>query len=135
MQSNLRDRGQFPLRTPLGSIGIGGSLAAPPLPHHRAYGSVHGGSVDYAAGAPAREARRRVLRLVVLRTRSLNRTMACGAMRRRGAAPPVKLNPRNLRCDGGATALLALLIRSFSRRSRKRSTLAISRSPARKLHT
>ena len=25
-------------------IGIGGSLAAPPLPHHRAYGSVHGGS-------------------------------------------------------------------------------------------
>jgi hypothetical protein len=27
-----------------GLIGIGGSLAAPPLPHHRAYGSVHGGS-------------------------------------------------------------------------------------------
>src|ERR1700724_3377907 len=26
------------------AIGIGGSLAAPPLPHHRAYGSVHGGS-------------------------------------------------------------------------------------------
>src|SRR4029077_12887845 len=25
-------------------IGIGGSLSAPPLPHHRAYGSVHGGS-------------------------------------------------------------------------------------------
>ena len=45
----------------------------------------------------------------------------------------MKLNPRNLRCDGGATALLALLIRSFSRRSRKRSTLAITRSPARKL--
>ena len=30
-------------------IGIGGSLAAPPLPHHRAYGSVHGGSPDQAA--------------------------------------------------------------------------------------
>ena len=28
------------------SIGIGGRLAAPPLPHHRAYGSVHGGSAD-----------------------------------------------------------------------------------------
>ena len=28
------------------TIGIGGSLAAPPLPHHRAYGSVHGGSTD-----------------------------------------------------------------------------------------
>jgi hypothetical protein len=26
-------------------IGIGGRLAAPPLPHHRAYGSVHGGSI------------------------------------------------------------------------------------------
>jgi len=25
-------------------IGIGGSLSAPPLPHHRAYGAVHGGS-------------------------------------------------------------------------------------------
>ena len=43
-------------------IGIGGSLAAPPLPHHRAYGSVHGGSADYAVWAWAREARRRVLR-------------------------------------------------------------------------
>src|SRR2546422_4549718 len=28
-------------------IGIGGSLAAPPLPHHRTYGSVYGGSVGY----------------------------------------------------------------------------------------
>src|SRR3977135_2713057 len=30
------------------SIGIGGSLAAPPLPHHRTYGSVYGGSRSYA---------------------------------------------------------------------------------------
>ncbi len=30
----------------LNSIGIGGSLAAPPLPHHRTYGSVYGGSAD-----------------------------------------------------------------------------------------
>ena len=28
--------------------GIGGSLATPPLPHHRTYGSVYGGSADYA---------------------------------------------------------------------------------------
>src|SRR6266436_702392 len=28
-------------------IGIGGSLAAPPLPHHRTYGSVYGGSRSY----------------------------------------------------------------------------------------
>jgi hypothetical protein len=27
-----------------GRIGIGGNLAAPPLPHHRTYGSVYGGS-------------------------------------------------------------------------------------------
>ena len=32
----------------LGTIGIGGSLAAPPLPHHRTYGSVYGGSLDEA---------------------------------------------------------------------------------------
>jgi len=30
----------------LNSIGIGGSLAAPPLPHRRTYGSVYGGSAD-----------------------------------------------------------------------------------------
>src|SRR6266581_1556515 len=28
------------------TIGIGGSLATPPLPHHRTYGSVYGGSPD-----------------------------------------------------------------------------------------
>jgi hypothetical protein len=38
-------------------IGIGGSFAAPSLPHHRAYGSVHGGSVDYAVGTSATEAK------------------------------------------------------------------------------
>src|SRR6266446_395878 len=34
----------------LKTIGIGGSFAAPPLPHHRAYGSVHGGSVAASCG-------------------------------------------------------------------------------------
>ena len=29
-------------------IGIGGGFAAPPLPHHRTYGSVYGGSVILA---------------------------------------------------------------------------------------
>ena len=28
------------------AIGIGGSLTTPPLPHHRTYGSVYGGSTD-----------------------------------------------------------------------------------------
>jgi hypothetical protein len=32
----------------LAESGIGGSLAAPPLPHHRAYGSVHGGSIEFS---------------------------------------------------------------------------------------
>ena len=32
------------LREPRTSIGIGGSLATPPLPHHRTYGTVYGGS-------------------------------------------------------------------------------------------
>jgi len=36
-------------------------------------------------------------------------------MRRRGVSPRVKLNPKNLRCDGGATALFASLIFSFNR--------------------
>jgi hypothetical protein len=38
-------------------IGIGGSLATPPLPHHRTYGSVYGGSTDYADREAATEAR------------------------------------------------------------------------------
>src|SRR5882724_8767169 len=38
-------------------IGIGGSLAAAPLPHHRTYGSVSGGSMDYAGLGVATEAK------------------------------------------------------------------------------
>ena len=42
-----------------GSIGIGGGLTAPTPPHHRAYGSVHGGSMDlskptWVPGPPGR---------------------------------------------------------------------------------
>jgi hypothetical protein len=32
------------LRLAVSGIGIGGSLAAPPLPHHRTCGSAYGGS-------------------------------------------------------------------------------------------
>jgi putative endonuclease len=39
------------------AIAIGGSLAAPPLPHHRAYGSVHGGSVAASCGSRHRVGR------------------------------------------------------------------------------
>jgi hypothetical protein len=34
------------LRVGAPSIGIGGSLATPPLPHHRTYGTVYGGSAS-----------------------------------------------------------------------------------------
>ena len=47
-----RKHQEIPLRVGLWSIGIGGSLAAPPLPHHRAYGSVHGGSTDLSGQPP-----------------------------------------------------------------------------------
>jgi hypothetical protein len=36
--------GSFVPKHEVAAIGIGGSLAAPPLPHHRTYGSVYGGS-------------------------------------------------------------------------------------------
>src|SRR5882724_13295657 len=32
-------------------IGIGGRIAPPPLPHHRTYGSVYGGSIGYAVAS------------------------------------------------------------------------------------
>src|SRR5580704_541242 len=35
---------RFAPKHEVAAIGIGGSLAAPPLPHHRTYGSVYGGS-------------------------------------------------------------------------------------------
>ena len=55
------------------------------------------------------------MRRVSSRTLALKRSMACGAMRRRGCFPPVKLKPRNLRTLGLATALLALLTLSLRR--------------------
>src|ERR1700719_4716327 len=42
-----RHVGKVPMHK-VAAIGIGGSLAAPPLPHHRTYGSVYGGSRSYA---------------------------------------------------------------------------------------
>jgi hypothetical protein len=48
-----------------GSVGIGGSLTAFPLPHHRTYGSVSGGSLDYAVAGFARERSPSVLKKLV----------------------------------------------------------------------
>lgn len=36
-------------------IGIGAAVTRRPLPHHRAYGSVHGGSRGYAGGSSTSE--------------------------------------------------------------------------------
>jgi len=54
------------------------------------------------------------VRRVRSRTRLLKRSIDFGAMRRFGFDPLVKLNPRNLRSRGRATALFWLLTRSFS---------------------
>ncbi len=72
----------------------------------------------------------RVLR-VNSRTRLRKRVRDCGAMRRRGCFPFVKLKPRNLRLTGRATALFALLTFSLRRLVKNLSTLTITRSPAR----
>ena len=46
--------------TNLPKIGIGGSLAAPPLPHHRTYGSVYGGSRSCANALRSRTGARAI---------------------------------------------------------------------------
>jgi uncharacterized membrane protein len=46
LMKNRRGSNDQTLLVASGQIGIGGSLAAPPLPHHRTYGSVYGGSAD-----------------------------------------------------------------------------------------
>src|SRR3954454_17210686 len=65
-------------------IGIGGHLAMPPLPHHRTYGSVYGGSADYATGTAATEGRPSNLRTALERAMFsagllLSRQGPCGA--------------------------------------------------------
>jgi hypothetical protein len=44
--SDMTDGRSMPEPSRIVPIGIGGSLAAAPLPHHRTYGSVSGGSTD-----------------------------------------------------------------------------------------
>ena len=53
----------------------------------------------------------------------------------RGCLPVVRLKPRNLRRDGWSTALLAAFTRSLRRLATNRVTLAMTRSPARRLRT
>lgn len=69
-------------------------------------------------------------RRVISRTRSLKRRIAFGAILRRGSvdAPKrLKVNPRNVRSSGRATALFRALTLSLSCFSMKLVTLSMTR--------
>ncbi len=73
------------------------------------------------------------VRRVSSQTRSLSRATAWGAMRQRGCRCEVKLKPRNFRSYGCATALFVEITLSLSFNVMNRDTLAITRSPDRRL--
>src|SRR5258708_1459492 len=75
------------------------------------------------------------VRFVSSRLFGLQRRRAFGAMRRLGSLLRLKLNPKNFRSSGRATALFASFTLSFSRRVRKRVTFVITRCPAPRLRT
>ncbi len=66
-------------------------------------------------------------RRVMSRIRCLNWFKALGAIIRLTSGPAVKLNPRNFRCDGRATALFASFTLSLSVCVMNRVTLSITR--------
>src|SRR5262245_57564839 len=68
-------------------------------------------------------------RRVISRIRRLNRSRAFGAMTRLTSGPAVKLNPRNFRSCGRATALFASFTFSLSFFVINRVTLSITRCP------
>ena len=67
------------------------------------------------------------VRRVSSRIFCLQRNRTFGAMRRFGSWLLLKLNPKNFRSTGRATALLASLTLSFNRRVRQRVTFVITR--------
>jgi len=74
-------------------------------------------------------------RRVISRIRCLNRSKAFGAMALFTSGPAVKLNPRNFRSCGRATALLASFTLSLSFCLMNRVMLSITRCPAGSLRT
>jgi hypothetical protein len=72
---------------------------------------------------------------VISRIRCLNRSRAFGAMTRLTSGPAVKLNPRNFRSCGRATALFVSFTLSLSSCVMNRVMLSITRCPARSLRT
>ena len=75
------------------------------------------------------------VRRVSSRTRFLYRVSAFGAIRRLGVDSLVKLKPQNYRSQGRATALFCWFTLSLSFEVINAVTLAITRSPARRLRT
>src|SRR5882757_229403 len=73
------------------------------------------------------------VRRVRIRTRASNRDFALGAILRFGCLPAVKLNPRNFRSHGRATALFSRFTFSLSLPSRSLVSPSIRRWPARGL--
>ena len=65
----------------------------------------------------------------------MHASSAFSRTRRRFGRCPVNVKPRDVRCHGRATALLAAWTARFSRRAKNRVTLAQSRCPARALFT
>ena len=72
---------------------------------------------------------------VISRIRRLNRSKDFGAMVRLTCGPAEKLNPRNFRSCGRATALFVWFTLSLSFRVMNHVTLSITRCPARWLRT
>ena len=72
---------------------------------------------------------------VISRIRCLNRSRDFGAIMRLMSRPAEKLNPRNFRSCGRATALFASFTLSLSFCVMKRVMLSITRWPSRSLRT
>ena len=77
-------------------IGIGAAVTRRPLPHHRAYGSVHGDSSGCASRPQSVREGQASGSTHWRGPPALDRARAAGAMTRRTSGPVVKLNPRQL---------------------------------------
>jgi len=75
------------------------------------------------------------VRRVSSRTLALKRSMACGAIRRRGLFPPVKLKAQELADARFGDRTLGFVDPELETLARNCSMLSITRSPARWLRT
>src|SRR5467141_384134 len=102
-------------------IGIGGSLAAPPLPHHRTYGSVYGGSRSYANALRSNDSTRVGWAFGFMHYRELFDVFPQrlpGFNRRRRCEVKTQLDVQPLVAFEIHVLLASPLVRAFSHRSR-----------------